>query len=72
MEGWTYTGDTRINTSKRTPDGLMSGVVWFHEIFRDWRWYVMTNIDGQVKTIGTGSAKSARQCIEIVHAMMNN
>jgi len=71
MQGWTYTGDTRINIARKTDDGQMSGVVWFHEIFKDWRWHVSTIKDGQVKIIGSGSGKSARLCIEMVHAMLN-
>lgn len=71
MHGWTYTGDYRINTAKRTNDGLMSGTVWYSPQHLGWRWHVSTMIDGQVKVIGSGDAKSARLCIEMVHAMLN-
>lgn len=71
MQGWTYTGDFRINRSKRTDDGLMNGVVWWEPKLSEWCWYVSTTKDREYKTLGKGTAKSARLCIELVHAMLN-
>lgn len=68
MAEWTYTGDTRINFAMRTEDGLLNAVVWFDGT--QWNWNIRRIKNADVSTLGAGMARSARLCIEAVHAFM--
>lgn len=70
MAEWTYTGDARINYGMRTEEGLLSALVWFDGT--QWNWHIHRIKNNDATILGSGMARSARVCIEAVHAFMES